>query len=420
MGKIEPSSKGLPPAPRTGSLEGVAESTYRLPWGHPEGWPAVPNGAHGRLRAAGENLLGADTDREAVSAWLSHKGAKSPATLQAYRREVTRLLLWAAEERRSALSDLTSTDYQMYKAFLANPQPRERWVAENGKKRAICDPQWKPFYGSLAPKSQAYALHVARDLLNYLASAGYLKGNPLAFMALENGATEAARDQAARSGRRKALSRDDWAAIKETINQMPEGTAAQRFQKARARWVFGLLFATGARISDLRGTFGDLHADSVEGREVWIWSIQGKGGKFAQLPLPSPVVQEMRRVRRAMGIPALPLPGESTPLVPREAETNRNRPQTRQGLDRIIKGVLRAAADRLDGDGVPDQAERIRCASAHSLRHTAARDLLDSGAPMRVASELLRHADQRTTQGYTAPEVQQMLDALNRRSLHWD
>jgi integrase/recombinase XerD len=58
-----------------------------------------------------------------------------------------------------------------------------------------------------------------------------------------------------------------------------------------------------------------------------------------------------------------------------------------------------------------DQGLRI---SAHKLRHTAATQLLISGASLREVQETLGHADVRTTAGYTALIPDRQRAAINR------
>ncbi|WP_244406406.1 tyrosine-type recombinase/integrase [Thioalkalivibrio sp. K90mix] len=263
-------------------------------------------------------------------------------------------------------------------------------------------------------------MRVIRDLLSFLAQAGYLIGNPLALINIcAHAHNESVAVQRARAPRRRALGRRLWIRLQSAVNNWPEKTPQAQFEKARARWMLTLMYALGPRISDLRGSFGDIHREAVGDRDLWIWSIAGKGGKFAQLPLPSPVVDEMVRFRKSIGIPAFPVDGETTPLVPRSTDTNRNRPLTRQGLDRIVRQTLDSAAQQAYDDGDPEAAERLSRASAHALRHTAATDILESGVDMRVAADLMRHSDIRTTQGYTTPELSRLMDALDQRDLEW-
>lgn len=60
--------------------------------------------------------------------------ADSPLTLEAYRKEAERLLLWCVFQRQAALSDLVHDDLLLYQQFLFDPQPAQRWVITPGQK----------------------------------------------------------------------------------------------------------------------------------------------------------------------------------------------------------------------------------------------------------------------------------------------
>jgi site-specific recombinase XerD len=128
---------------------------------------AVPgefDGSRGAFRAPKSTCtLSADNDYEAVQAWLALH--ESTATQSAYRKEAERLILWAIVERGRALSSLTTEDAVAYRTFLRRPAPRSRWV---GPPRPRASPQWRPFAGSLSPRSAAYALSVIGALYRWL------------------------------------------------------------------------------------------------------------------------------------------------------------------------------------------------------------------------------------------------------------
>jgi hypothetical protein len=79
----------------------------------------VPPGAPGAH-------ITADSDREAIGQWLAEYRA-SAQTQRAYRREAERLLLWLAEQGLT-LGEVRRDHLDAFEAFLADPQPRERWI----------------------------------------------------------------------------------------------------------------------------------------------------------------------------------------------------------------------------------------------------------------------------------------------------
>ncbi|KDP84513.1 hypothetical protein CF70_019030, partial [Cupriavidus sp. SK-3] len=72
--------------------------------------PAALSGAAGSNRArSGTPQISAADDLAAITAWLA-RYTDTPATLQTYRREVERLLLWAVLQHGKPLSSLTHED----------------------------------------------------------------------------------------------------------------------------------------------------------------------------------------------------------------------------------------------------------------------------------------------------------------------
>lgn len=84
---------------------------------------------------------------------------------------------------------------------------------------------------------------------------------------------------------------------------------------------------------------------------------------------------------------------------------------TRQGLYAIVKDRFAQAADVLQGRGEVQDADELRRASTHWLRHTFAKAALVSGHSMRGVAGALGHADMATTMRYTEQEAQDLIAA---------
>ena len=163
----------------------------------------------------------------------------------------------------------------------------------------------------------------------------------------------------------------------------------------RDRALLEVLYGTGARVSEVVGlNLGDVTV-AVEGADLPLLRVLGKGDKERVVPLGG-------LAREAL---ADWLSGEGRPLlVPKkwrrrsDAEAvflnARGGRLTRQGA----WGILREAAIRSGNSG----------ASPHTLRHSFATHLLDGGADIRVVQELLGHASVATTQVYTLVTVEKL------------
>jgi hypothetical protein len=75
--------------------------------------------ANGWNRQHGHCLIDADSDVEAVRTWLKEYRDR-PRTLDSYRKEAERFLLWSAMKRGKNLSDINRDDVLEYGLFLRN------------------------------------------------------------------------------------------------------------------------------------------------------------------------------------------------------------------------------------------------------------------------------------------------------------
>jgi hypothetical protein len=90
--------------------------------------PPEFDGGNGTNRALGNRpQIAAENDVDAIRAWLA-RFIDSKATFDTYRKESERLLLWSTTDLRKPLSSLTHEDLLVYRRFLADPQPAQRWV----------------------------------------------------------------------------------------------------------------------------------------------------------------------------------------------------------------------------------------------------------------------------------------------------
>jgi integrase/recombinase XerD len=157
----------------------------------------------------------------------------------------------------------------------------------------------------------------------------------------------------------------------------------------RDRALLEVLYGTGARVSEVAGlNLGDVIA-AVEGTDLPLLRVLGKGDKERVVPLGS-------LARAAL---AEWLSGQGRPLLEPKRWRARSDAEAvflnaRGGrLSRVgVFGVVKKYAGRVG------LAERV---SPHVLRHSCATHMLSHGADVRVVQELLGHASIATTQRYT-------------------
>lgn len=398
------------------------QAASELPWGHPPGWPLIVDGHEGKLRAnaAHSTLDGRQRDVDAVAAWFVSLRGRSPATLEAYRKEVGRFLLWAAEQRRS-LSDMVPADYHAYERFLEAPEPAEKWIA-SGRKHSRRDPRWRPFAGALAPKNRRYAMAVLGNLLTFLVDIGFLRYN--AIKRIGHVGSQGVHigcqthDHQHFSAKRRSLSQAQWTAIRSGIDQLPAQTTLQWRRRARMRLAFDILHTLGVRLSALQARSGTLsHTACSDGTPRWYWQIITKGQKPLELPFPTHLINQLTELRENLGRPPYPTRNDELPIIPR-LSGDLTKPLTRQALTEIINHGVRSGCDVFTERGDHENARLLRQVSAHWLRHTAASETLMHTGDIRLTAELLGHADIRTTQAYTHVTADRLWEALEQRQVN--
>ncbi len=372
------------------------------------------SGADGWNRASGTpRQLAANNDVDAVKAWLSCFADKR-TTFDSYRKEAERLLLWCAHQRGVPLSSLTHEDWLAYKNFLKDPQPRARWVSEDGRKHARTDPKWRPFAGPLSESSQRQAAVILNALFSWLVQAGYLTANPLALT------RERRRRQPARVTR--YLDDDLWTEVKATVDLLPDATPRQREHYLRLRWLITLCYVCGLRISEVScNTMGGFfRRRDQDGRDRWWLEIRGKGDKLRIVPATSELMTELGHYRQALGHPQLPAPGESTPLL--LPIGGKNRAMTRGGIHTIVKDVFRSTSKRLRARGSEfvSRAELIEQASTHWLRHTAGSHMANNNVDLRHVRDNLGHGSISTTNIYLhSSDLARHIETDIRHKVRW-
>ncbi|TFD46868.1 site-specific tyrosine recombinase XerD [Cryobacterium frigoriphilum] len=182
----------------------------------------------------------------------------------------------------------------------------------------------------------------------------------------------------------KAISIDQVAALL-------AATDGDEVQQLRDKALLELLYATGARVSEVV----DLNVDDVleEVLEQSMVRLTGKGNKQRLVPVGS-YARTALRAYLVRARPVFSARGSATPALFLGARGHR---VSRQNAWLII----RAAAERADL-GVP--------VSPHTLRHSFATHLLAGGADVRVVQELLGHSSVATTQIYTQVTVDTLRD----------
>ena len=184
------------------------------------------------------------------------------------------------------------------------------------------------------------------------------------------------------------LSREEVAAVLEA----PDDTT---WSGHRDRVLFGLLYNTGARVSEAVGLRrSDVSLDAS--RRV---RLMGKGRKQRTVPLWKSTAQQLRAWQSRIS------EGADAYLFPNRG----GGPLSRSGVEKRLRDALGKAADRCP-------SLRGKKVSPHTLRHTTAMHLLQSGVDITVIALWLGHESTATTHHYVEANLVMKDEALAKLS----
>ncbi len=270
--------------------------------------------------------------------WMQVERGRATNTVLAYRRDLRRYVLWLEEHDEFLLT--------------VSPSGVERYVADRQR-------------SGESPASSARALAAVRMFHSYLANEGIRPDDPSLAV---DGVKVAA-------GVPKPLSEDD-------VDALLTAVVGDDALAARDRAVLELLYATGARISELCG----LNLDDLD-RDNRVVRLFGKGSKERLVPYGSVA---SKRLDEYLAERYLLEPEYWRDHRDREAVflTNTGKRLNRQKAWHIVRdaGVAAGISEAL---------------SPHTLRHSCATHMLEHGADLRIVQEMLGHATISTTQIYT-------------------
>jgi integrase/recombinase XerD len=179
------------------------------------------------------------------------------------------------------------------------------------------------------------------------------------------------------------------------VQQLLEGVSGDDPVSLRDRALLEVLYATGARVSEVTGLAVD-DVFGADGSPAQLLRLRGKGNKERIVPLGSHARTSLDAyVVRARPALAKNSKGSSAALF----LGARGGALSRQNVWLILQ--KRAEGARI--------TERL---SPHTLRHSCATHLLQGGADIRVVQELLGHQSVATTQIYTKVTIDTLKDTF--------
>ena len=314
----------------------------------------------------------------------SYRG--SLATFNAYRREIERLLQWSMRIAQKPLEALKRQDIEHFIEFCQAPP--EQWIGlkkcdrflAKGSER-VPNPAWKPFVVNVSktahnegkrPELKAYTLSqkalqaifsILGSFFNYLIQQDYMGYNPVS--QIRQKSKYLRKEQ--HSAQIRRLSELQWTYVIETAEKMADSDPGQE----RTLFIMNALFGMYLRISELSASLrwipemGDFFRD-IDGN--WWFKTVGKGNKARQIAVSDAMLTALKRYRKKQGLSLLPSVGENQPLL-FKIKGKGPISSTRQ-IRHIVQTCFNAAIDRMMQDGFTEDAEQLKSATVHWLRHT--------------------------------------------------
>jgi site-specific recombinase XerD len=205
---------------------------------------------------------------------------------------------------------------------------------------------------------------VLSSFFNFLIQENYLKANPVSQIRQKN---KFIRKKQLQSKVRR-LSPLQWDYVIETAEKL---ASEQPLVHERTLFILNALFAMYLRISELVETsrwapqMGHFQSDQ-EGN--WWFMTVGKGNKEREISVSDAMLEALKRYRQSRGLPALPGPGESTPLI-HKIRGKGGLTSTRQ-IRCIVQKCFDLACKLMEHEGFTEDADRLSSATVHWLRHT--------------------------------------------------
>ena len=269
-------------------------------------------------------------------------------------------------------------------------KPPKRWISlkkvarfkkNNGEK--VPNLEWRPFEAHVSKKDHKAGIEpdknkyqfsqpalkvmfgILSSFYNYLLQEQVAQANPFTLIRQKSKFLQ----KEAKTQIIRRLSNQQW----ETVINIAKDKAVENPSHERTVFILSCLFGMYLRISELVAsprwipTMGDFFKDS-EGH--WWFKTIGKGNKARQIAVSDAMLNALKRYREYyLKLSPLPSLNEHTPLI--SHLKNSNKPISHDGPIRsLVQSCFDEAADLLQSEGKEEEANGLRVATVHWLRHT--------------------------------------------------
>ena len=364
------------------------------------------------------------TDLEYEFAWkyiYSYNG--SSATFNVYRRETERLLQWAWLIHHKNILALKREDIESYIGFCQ--QPPKHWIgnksvgrfkSKNGQR--LANPDWRPFVTAISKIDNKKGLNpdikdfelsqasvqsifaVLSSFFNFLIQEQVLEANPV--LLIRQKSKFVIKQQQSAPVRR--ITNLQWEYVIETVELLAAETPEVH---ERSLFILNCLLGMYLRISELVAdersspSMGDFQRDS-DG--YWWLHVIGKGNKSRKITVSDDMIIALKRYRHFLELPSMPTIGEHTPLIGKQKGKGPVT-STRQ-IRTIVQHCFDQSFERMKQHGLSDDAEDLKLATVHWLRHTGISEDVKT-RPREHVRDDAGHSTMQTTDRYIESDARE-------------
>ncbi len=364
---------------------------------------------------------------EYTCSWLlEHRHSSN--NFKTYRSELTTFLHWCFDVMKASPLQVMRRDLFRYIEYCKSP-PEEliayyntaQFKLDKDTGERYPNPAWRPFLGrkengkilpyQLSSTALKTKLAILSAFYSYLIDEELTERNP-ARQILRSGSLRSeihAGRQDEDFDRVKAFSELQWSYVMSTARTL----AMENQEQERTLFLVSLMYGCYLRISEVaaRPGFTPIMGQFQRHSQTGIWSYiipKSKGGKGRSVAVSRDLLKALKRYRKHLGLPSLPLPGEETPLFVRQRAAAHGRHagliNANLGIRQVrevIDGLIAVAADKMASDGLYEDAAEMQKMTVHSIRHTGiTHDINLNGRPLSHVQADAGHDSIDTTSRY--------------------
>ena len=315
----------------------------------------------------------------------------SMETFNSYRREIERFIQWSWFVQKKSILQLKRLDIEAFIEFCQNPP--KRWISlkivsrfQKQEGERLSNPEWRPFVVKISKKAfqdgekpekvnfelsqqgikQIFA--ILGTFYNYLIQEDVTEINPILQIRQKSKFIL----KQANTPTIRRLSEYQWQTVLSTAHRLALENPSQH---KRTLFIMQILYGMYLRISELASTprwqpkmsdfFRDANGD-------WWFKTVGKGNKLRQIAVSPDVLQALKDYREYLGYTPLPTPDDKEPLIPKAI--GKGSVESTRIISKLVQGCFDTTVDQLRKENQLEEAEMLRSATVHWLRHTGISD----------------------------------------------